>query len=153
MVLISTIQLCPAPPAVIGGVIGAAGAIVGGVGGGLGGAAIIKNGKDKRATAPSQEFISRYPVAWNACQEQLGRTTVTVTLSPPGGARFDGVPPACMTLAGVYLGENPDPRSAPLVLGTASLQYNYLRPEDLNAITQALDANKSSSSSRRRNRS
>ena len=137
VILISIFQLCPAPPAIVAAGISAAGAVAGG----LGGAAISNGNKRKRIpdVVDTAAFFSRYPVAWEACQNQLGPASVTMTAAGDNGARFDGVPPACMTLASAYLGENPDPQSAPIVLGTASLLYNNLTPEELNTLKQALD--------------
>lgn len=145
IVLISIFQACTASPIVaITDAIdaGTATAITARatLAGDLGGEAIISgldtNDKSKRATG----YAARYPVANKACQNQLRSATVTVRPAGNKGARFDGVPSACMTLATVFLGENADPNSSPIPLGAASLLYNQLTRKELRTLTQALRA-------------
>lgn len=152
-VLFSIFQLVPAPPAVAVGaaasisaadaaaaVVAAHGAGVAIAAAGAAGAAAVTKHKRNLAAETAALFVTRYPVAWKACQDQLTTTAVTMNLAGKDGARFDGVPPACMTLATVYLDETLDPDSAPIVLGTASLEYDNLTPEELSILKQALDA-------------
>ncbi|KAL4744288.1 hypothetical protein BDW72DRAFT_199745 [Aspergillus terricola var. indicus] len=77
--------------------------------------------------------------AANQCKEQLSEVTVTFAPAGDDGVRIDGVPSTCMTLATVFLGENPG-QPAPIPMGSASLEYRGLSADQLNQLKVALDA-------------
>ncbi|KAI4276038.1 MAG: hypothetical protein L6R38_005759 [Xanthoria sp. 2 TBL-2021] len=154
LTLVVLFQPCPAPPlAAIGFGVAEAASIAGGVGGGALaggiGVAASKSNKDsggKMMAFKRQDALSGLDLpeqAANDCRGQL--QTATVNVSPVGdnGVRFDGVPSACMTLATVFLGNNPQADSAPIPMGSASLQYNNLTPDELQTLQNALDAKQS----------
>lgn len=143
------LQLCPAPPlAAIG--IGAAEAasVVGGVGGGavaggIGYAASKQKAKKPPRSAEGQDALAGLNLPEEAaddCREELRSATVNVSPADNNGVRFDGVPPACMTLANVFLGQNTLGQPVPIPMGSASLQYENLSPDELQTLQNALDA-------------
>ncbi|KAI4139939.1 MAG: hypothetical protein LQ341_004022 [Variospora aurantia] len=153
LTLVVLFQPCPAPPlAAIGFGVAEAASIAGGIGGGalaggIGVAAANSNKEDsdggKMMALKRQDALSGLHLpeqAANDCRGQL--QTANVNVSPVGvnGVRFDGVPSACMTLATVFLGDNPQADSAPIPMGSASLQYNNLTPDELQTLQNALDA-------------
>ncbi|RJE26421.1 hypothetical protein PHISCL_01222 [Aspergillus sclerotialis] len=77
--------------------------------------------------------------AADECKGQL-QDGATVVFSPIGsdGIRIDGVPPACMTLANVYLGENPN-QPGPIPMGSASLEYHNLSQEEIDKLHATLN--------------
>lgn len=113
-------QPCPAPPvlAAIGMTVGEAA----GVGAGLGGGAIAGGiGAGTKGHKKRQE--NHLPAAAQAiCQQQLHGVTVQVSKVGENNVRFDNVPPACMTLASVFLGQNRPGQAQPIPMGSASLQ-------------------------------
>lgn len=143
--LVTLLQLCPAPPlAAIG--IGAAEAstLVGGLGGGAiaGGIGAATNKKKSSRLARRQDPLAGMDLpeqAANDCRNQLHSATVHVSPVDNNGVRFDGVPPACMTLATVFLGNNPAGQPAPIPMGSASLQYENLSPDELQTLQNVLD--------------
>ncbi len=130
-------QACPAPPvlAAIGMTAGEAAGIGAGLGGGAvaGGIGAGTKGHHKR------QGSSLPPVAQAACQQQLHGVTVQVSKVGDNNVRFDNVPPACMTLANVFLGQNRPGQAQPIPMGSASLQYNGLTPDELNTLQNALE--------------
>lgn len=130
-------QACPAPPvlAVIGLTAGEAATVGGSLGGGAiaGGIGLAHKGHKKRQDS------SLPPVALAACKQQLQGVTVQISRVGENNVRFDNVPPACMTLAAVFLGQNRPGQAQPIPMGSASLQYNGLTPDELNTLQAALD--------------
>lgn len=59
--------------------------------------------------------------AANECKNQLHGATVKFSPKDDHGVRIDGVPPACMTLANVFLGQNPG-QPAPIPMGMFATQ-------------------------------
>ena len=104
------------------------GAIAGGIGAGT------RHSKERR-----QDDDSLPPAAQQACQSQLKGVTVEVSKQGDSNVRFDNVPPACMTLANVFLGQNRPGQPRPIPMGSAALQYNGLTEDQLNTLQQALD--------------
>lgn len=152
LTLVVLFQPCPAPPlaaigigaaeaASLGGGI-AGGAVAGGIG--VGASKSNKNNgphhKTKRQDALAGLNLPEQ--AANDCRGQLSTAHVNVSPAGDNGVRFDGVPPACMTLAAVFLGQNGNSRSPPIPMGSASLQYSNLTPEELQTLQNALDAKK-----------
>lgn len=137
IVLTSLFQPCPAPPVLAA--IGMTAGEAAGVGAGLGGGAIAggigagTKGHGKRGDN------SLPPVASAACKQQLHGVTVQVSKVGDHDVRFDNVPPACMTLANVFLGQNRAGHAQPIPMGSASLQYNGLTEDELNTLQDALD--------------
>ena len=133
------LQACPAPPvlAVVGLTAGEAAAAGGAVAGGAvaGGLGQIHHHKRQDPANPDIPLA-----ALQACNTQLKTTTVHVSQIREGDVRFDDVPPACMTLAGVFLGQNRPGQPQPIPMGSASLQYNGLSTAQLNELDQALKA-------------
>jgi len=135
-------QACPAPPialAAIGITAGEAGAIGAGVAGGLGGGAIAGGIGAAKGHGKRQDNNSLPPVAAAACKQQLHGVTVQVSKVGANDVRFDNVPPACMTLANVFLGQNTPGQAHPILMGSASLQYNGLTADELKVLQNALD--------------
>ena len=130
IVFISVFQLCPAPPLIIAGIAVAASMSL---------PPVIKH---KRAeTAAFGLFIRRYPVAWNACQNELDPVSVNVSFVGESDACFDGIPPACLNLAQVYLGGNPDGHaSLPTLAEPSTLLYNNLTSDELKLLKLAVAA-------------
>lgn len=121
--LFSFIQLTPAPIDLI--LLSAAGGVTGGAI-----AQGIKHLKrdglafdlENRAEDP---FAGLPQPAAHDCKSQLSSSTVTFSSAENNGVRLDGVPSACMTLANVFLGENPD-GPAPTPMGMLILFQNFL---------------------------
>lgn len=130
-------QPCPAPPVLAA--IGMTAGEAAGVGAGLGGGAIAGGiGAGTKGHGKRQDN-SLPPVAAAACKEQLHGVTVQVSRVGDNNVRFDNVPPACMTLANVFLGQNRPGQAQPIPMGSASLQYNGLTEAELNTLQNALD--------------
>ena len=143
--LVALFQACPAPPlAAIG--IGAteAATLAGGIGGGVAAGEIGSHHHRLRKRDPeaAPQDAGLPPVAEQACRDELHSATVTVSSVGNNGVRFDGVPPACMTLTNVFLGQNTAAQSKPIPMGSASVQYENLTPDELNTLQQALDSKK-----------
>lgn len=104
--------------------------------------------------------------AADECKGQLKGAHVSFKSLGNNGVQIDGVPPACMTLANVFLGENPtQPGAVPMgvyttyihrcprrilvsgkadensILGSASVAYHNLSQDQLNQLQAALDRN------------
>ena len=152
LAILNVLQLCPAPflavegvlGPVLGGAIGAGGAISGGVGGGVGGAEINQHGRPHSKRADTQGQIPGVPqYTVDMCKQQLQSAKVQVSPAPNSGVRFDGVPPACMDLAGVFLaGEHNDQGKAPVPMGSAAIQYENLSQDELQTLQGWLNAKK-----------
>ena len=140
VVLTTLFQPCPAPPVLA--VIGMTAGEAAGVGAGLSSGAIaggIGQGTKPGNKPPKRQYDSLPPAAQAACKSQLQGVTVQVSKAGDNNVRFDDVPPACMTLANVFLGQNRPGQARPIPMGSASLQYNGLTQEELNTLQQALD--------------
>ncbi|KAI1346498.1 hypothetical protein F5Y01DRAFT_319707 [Xylaria sp. FL0043] len=76
---------------------------------------------------------------FDQCHDQLAGVTVTNSLPAAGEAKFDGVPPACMDLAGVLTGACPGGNGPTIVpCGSACLHYTGLTDDQLGALSKAL---------------
>lgn len=61
------------------------------------------------------------------CESQLEDTTVTFSSKPQNGVRVDGVPPACMTLADVFLEQDPQqPAAIPVGMLVSYLVLSFI---------------------------
>lgn len=138
VVLTTLFQPCPAPPVLAA--IGMTAGEAAGVGAGLGGGAVTGGiGAGTKKPPSKRQDNSLPPVAQAACKEQLGGVTVHVSKVGDHDVRFDNVPPACMTLANVFLGQNRPGQAQPIPMGSAALQYNGLTDDELNTLQTALD--------------
>lgn len=126
-------QACPAPPVALAAV-----GLVGSLGGGAIAGEITAAAADKKGHERRQD-TGLPPVAAAACKQQLQGVTVQVSNVGANDVRFDNVPPACMTLANVFLGQNTPGQAHPIPMGSASLQYNGLTAEQLRVLQNALD--------------
>ncbi|KAI0505761.1 hypothetical protein F5B22DRAFT_639716 [Xylaria bambusicola] len=76
---------------------------------------------------------------FDRCHEQLATVTVTSSLPAAGEVKFDGVPPACMDLAGVLTGSCPGGNGPMItVCGSDCLHYTGLTDDQLGALSKAL---------------
>lgn len=114
--LLALVQQTPAPVDVL------VAAIYAGIAGGTVGQ-IVKNIPKRDASLidileprGADPFAGLPQPAANQCKNQLQGATVTFSPKGDGGVRIDGVPPTCMTLANVFLGENPG-QPAPIPMG------------------------------------
>ncbi|KNG88680.1 hypothetical protein ANOM_003089 [Aspergillus nomiae NRRL 13137] len=89
-----------------------------------------KHGNDILASFPQP--------AGDLCNDQLKGVTVEFIPTGPGGFRIDNVPPACMTLATLFL-EGPGSPS-PIPLGSASLGFSNISDDGLQRLQAILDA-------------
>ncbi|OQE44815.1 hypothetical protein PENCOP_c002G06859 [Penicillium coprophilum] len=130
LAILSLVQFCPAPPAVIA-------AVAGGLGGGAISGGIAAGTKDHKRGLPagvSQESL-------DVCIQQINDqgTAVNVYSTGDDSARADNVPPACMNLATVLLDK---PAQAggpvPVPMGSASLEYHGLTAQDKQDLQAAL---------------
>ncbi|KAI9670536.1 MAG: hypothetical protein M1831_005756 [Alyxoria varia] len=131
-------QSCPAPPAAAIGIAGgaASGAATAVTEKAFGGSRRVKNRK-RQADDDGLAGLNLPTQAVNDCRGQLAGAHVSMT--PVGsGARFDGVPSACMTLANVFLGQNTEGQAVPVPMGSASLLYDNLKQEELRLLQDAL---------------
>ncbi|KAJ5200272.1 hypothetical protein N7472_005476 [Penicillium cf. griseofulvum] len=136
---LSMVQFCPAPPAVLGPIIGGAlageaGGIVGYGMGKIGKRSIMGSVLEKR----SDPFAGLPQPAADTCKNQLNGVKVKFTPTGQGAFRVDNVPSACMTLSNVILGQDPN-QPAPTPLGSAALGYSGLSEEDINKLQGALE--------------
>lgn len=70
----------------------------------------------------SDPFAGLPQPAANECKSQLHGVTVTFSRKGDDGVRIDGVPPACMTLANVFLEDGPG-ESAPIPMGMLTTRH------------------------------
>lgn len=139
--LLGSVQYCPAPPlAVIGevaGIVSSVASVAGTVDG------IVTNHESKRGL---EGFNSRIRArgdyglgtAPQDCKNQL--TSASVTFSRPQGndVLVQGVPSACMTLAGTLTGKYNE--GNPVPMGSDSIQFSNLSDSDIQSIQTALNA-------------
>ncbi|KAE8348155.1 hypothetical protein BDV28DRAFT_153168 [Aspergillus coremiiformis] len=85
-------------------------------------------------------FASFPQRAGDLCKDQLNSVSVEFKANGPGSIRIDNVPPACMTLATLFLPDSE--RSPPIPLGSASLGFSGLSDDDLQDIQTLLDSHK-----------
>lgn len=123
--LFSLVQLTPAP---INAVIMA---FAGGVAGGTM-AKIIQNVKRDDEFLLELEgrdedpFAGLPQIAAEDCKAQLQGTSVEVTGIDNNGVRMDNVPSSCMTLANVFLGQDPNqPAPTPMGMIFPLLRFDY----------------------------
>ena len=149
LTLTTLLQLCPAPPlAAIG--IGAAEAasVVGGVGGGAVAGGIGYAASENKAKNPPRSDKRQDPLAGlnlpaqaaDDCRNELQSATVNVSPEDNNGVRFDGVPPASMTLASAFLGQNTAGQPAPIPMRSATLHNENLSSDELQTLENALNA-------------
>ncbi|KAE8164012.1 hypothetical protein BDV40DRAFT_298949 [Aspergillus tamarii] len=71
------------------------------------------------------------------CNGQLKDVTIEFVPTGPGAFRIDNVPPACMTLATIFLNgpDSPDP----IPLGSASLGFSGISDDELQRLQAILD--------------
>ena len=91
---------------------------------------VIRNDHDPFANLPQP--------AGSLCKSQLEGTTVAFTLKPQNGVRIDGVPPACMTLANVFLGQDPQqPAAIPVgMLVQSHLLLPFISDADMPCVVK-----------------
>lgn len=158
----STMQYCPAPflaasalieslattVAVSADATLASGAIAGGIG---------RIPSVKRGSSPPG--VSQH--AWDECTNQLKGGHVHLSRHPSSNSKFsrkglyhiesltnttdvrvDGVPPACMNLATVLIGQpTQEGGPVPVPMGSASLEYQDLTHDELMRLAHTLEAN------------
>jgi len=112
-VLLTYMQQSPAPVNIV------IPAVLGSIGAGFTGKAMSEIGA--RDISPSirrdnDPFAGLPQPAADQCKSQLSGTTVNFSPKPDNGVRIDNVPPACMTLATVFLKDNTD-QTAPIPMG------------------------------------
>ncbi|GAB1200189.1 hypothetical protein APSETT444_009556 [Aspergillus pseudonomiae] len=85
------------------------------------------------------DILASFPQpAGDLCNDQLEGVIVEFIPTGPGGFRIDNVPPACMTLATLFL-EGPGSPS-PIPLGSASLGFSGISDDGLQRLQAILDA-------------
>ncbi|KAB8220824.1 hypothetical protein BDV33DRAFT_203032 [Aspergillus novoparasiticus] len=89
-----------------------------------------KHGYDVLASFPQP--------AGDLCNDQLKDVTVEFIPTGPGAFRIDNVPPACMTLATLFL-DGPD-SPVPIPLSSASLGFSGIDDDELQRLQAILDA-------------
>ncbi|OQE28473.1 hypothetical protein PENSTE_c003G01398 [Penicillium steckii] len=137
--LMGMANLCPAPQALLTGIVGA---VIGGDFGAITGK-VIESGTYKKRDG----FVSRVKrddpfadlpqPAGNECKGQLKGVTVKFTPTGKGAYRIDNIPSACMTLSNVLIDDNPN-KAVPTPLGSASLEYTGLSEDELNQLQSTL---------------
>ncbi|KAJ5180234.1 hypothetical protein N7492_003444 [Penicillium capsulatum] len=137
--LFSLVQLTPAPINLL------VSTLAGGVAAGTMGQ-IVKHAKrvDEFLVdleSRDEDLLAGLPkLAADDCKAQLKGTTVTFAAADNNGVRIDNVPSSCMTLANVFLGQNPN-QPAPTPMGSASLEYHNLADDQLHQLQAVLDRN------------
>ncbi|KAH8699230.1 hypothetical protein BGW36DRAFT_358733 [Talaromyces proteolyticus] len=121
------VQFCPAPPAILEGVLlGAAGAFPAGV---LITLKTLQRRNHIEIEMRDEDAFASFPQpAGSLCKSELNQSQVVFTSPSSGTLRIDGVPPACMTLSDTLIGQNSEDH-APTPMGSASLQYQNLSQE------------------------
>ncbi|KAE8143993.1 hypothetical protein BDV38DRAFT_277056 [Aspergillus pseudotamarii] len=83
-------------------------------------------------------FTSFPQPAGDLCNGQLKDVTVEFIPTGPGAFRIDNVPPACMTLATIFL-DGPDSPD-PVPLGSTSLGFSSISDDEPQRLQAILDA-------------
>ncbi|KAJ6025076.1 hypothetical protein N7444_012755 [Penicillium canescens] len=116
---LSMVQFCPAPPAVLGPILGGA---LAGEAGGIVGYGVGKIGKKRSFEGSVFEkradpFAGLPQPAADTCKDQLNGVKVEFTPTGPGAFRIDNAPSAC----------------------SAALGYTGLSDDDINKLQAALE--------------
>ncbi|EEY17088.1 hypothetical protein D7B24_005441 [Verticillium nonalfalfae] len=75
---------------------------------------------------------------YQRCREDIAGLTITATSPAPNSVQFTGVPPTCMNLAGVLVGDEPGPYALPC--GSDCLIYEDLTPEQFDELVSVLQS-------------
>ncbi|KAF5522130.1 hypothetical protein CGCA056_v007211 [Colletotrichum aenigma] len=73
---------------------------------------------------------------YQRCRDDISGLTITATAPSATEIQFSGVPPTCMNLANVLVGDGTGPFALPC--GSDCLSYSNLTPEQYNQLADAL---------------